>query len=346
MTAAIVRPVRSGDLDALVHLAGTIRGGLTSLPPDRDVLAQKIDESLRAFDARVHRPGGEFYLFVLEEPDTGEIAGTAGIVARVGGFDPFYSYEIKRETFSHEPLHLHREVEVLHLKTNHKGPSEVCSLYLRPESRRAGRGRLLSLSRFLFMAMFPERFDRVVISEMRGYIDESGRSPFWESVGRHFFQNDFSTADFLSGLGNKAFIEDLMPDYPIYVTLLPEAVQKVIGRVHPSTEPALRLLHDEGFTFANEVDIFDAGPLLRAETRRVRTISESRSAKVDSVAESVDRSPDHLVAWGGLDFRCCLGSIEAAGEGRVAIRVDAPNRGLLKPGDEVRVCPLKSGDGQ
>ncbi|MEZ5276777.1 MAG: arginine N-succinyltransferase [Opitutaceae bacterium] len=341
MNGAVVRPVRPDDLDALVEMAGAIRGGMTSLPPDRDVLAQKIDESLRAFDARIRKPGGEFYLFVLEEGADGAIAGTAGIVARVGGFDPFYSYEIRHETFSHEPLNLNREVEVLHLKTNHKGPSEVCSLYLRPASRRSGRGRLLSLSRFLFMAMFPQRFDREVLSEMRGFIDESGRSPFWESVGRHFFQNDFATADFLSGLGNKSFIEDLMPEYPIYVTLLPEEVQKVIGRVHPATEPALRLLHEEGFTFANEVDIFDAGPLLRAETRKVRTIASSRVARLESIGEIGERPVDSLIAWGGLDFRCCLGAAEAAGEGRLSIRMEDADKGSLKPGDEVRVSPLR-----
>ena len=257
MSAVLIRPVRPADLDGLEGLALGIRGGLTTLPPDRDLLEHKIDESVRAFDKRVLKPAGEYYLFVLEDLESREVIGTAGILARVGGFDPFYSYEIRRETFSHEPLDLHREVEVLHLKTNHKGPTEICSLYLRRESRGAGRGRLLSLSRFLFMAMYQDRFDVDVLSEMRGYIDPAGRSPFWESVGQHFFQKDFTTADFLSGLGNKAFIRDLMPEYPIYVNLLPPDVQEVIGRVHPDTEPALRMLRAEGFEFARKVKADD-----------------------------------------------------------------------------------------
>lgn len=41
--------------------------------------------------------------------------------------------------------------------------------------------------RFLFIAAFRQYFSRKVIAEMRGYTDEQGRSPFWESVGRHFF---------------------------------------------------------------------------------------------------------------------------------------------------------------
>ena len=343
MSAVRIRPVRPGDLDGLSGLAARSRGGLTSLPPDRDLLGHKIDESIRAFDKPVRKPAGEFYLFVLEDLESGEVAGTSAILARVGGFDPFYSYEIRRETFSHEPLDLHREVDVLHLKTNHNGPSEVCSLYLRQESRGAGRGRLLSLSRFLFMGMFPDRFDVEVLSEMRGYIDPSGRSPFWESVGRHFFQKDFYTADFLSGLGKKAFIRDLMPEYPIYVNLLPSEVQGVIGRVHPDTEPALRMLRDEGFEFAHEVDIFDAGPLFHTEMANIRTVLSSRVACLESVSDLGDRRADCLIGWGGVDFRCCLGAIDSETDKSVRLLVEQPSLMGLPLGESVTVSPLKSG---
>ncbi|RKX35550.1 MAG: arginine N-succinyltransferase [Verrucomicrobia bacterium] len=343
MGASRIRPVRPEDLDGFEGLATRIRGGLTSLPPDRDLLEHKIEQSVRAFEKRVLKPGGEYYLFVLEDLESSEIMGTSGVLARVGGFDPFYSYEIRRETFSHEPLGLDREVDVLHLKTNHKGPSEVCSLYLRPESRGSGRGRLLSLCRFLFMGMYPDRFDVEVLSEMRGYIDPEGRSPFWESVGRHFFQKDFTTADFLSGLGNKAFIEDLMPEYPIYVNLLPPEVQDVIGRVHPDTEPALRMLRDEGFAFAREVDIFDAGPLVRTELNQVRTIRASRQVRVESIDELKDRAADHMIGWGGLDFRCCLGVVETEADGSVRVLVERPSIMELPVGDPVMISPLRSG---
>jgi RimJ/RimL family protein N-acetyltransferase len=50
---------------------------------------------------------------------------------------------------------------------------------------------------------------------MRGYIDESGKSPFWEAVGRNFFEFDYYAADVLSGLGEKEFIADLMPRHPM-----------------------------------------------------------------------------------------------------------------------------------
>ena len=67
-------------------------------------------------------------------------------------------------------------------------------------------GRLLSKARFLFMAEFRDLFGDKVIAEMRGMSDEQGRSPFWESLGRHFFKMEFSQADYLTGVGNKSFI--------------------------------------------------------------------------------------------------------------------------------------------
>src|SRR5260370_25373704 len=122
-------------------------------------------------------------------------------------------------------------MDVLHLKLDHTGPSEVCTLSLRAEFRRAGRGLLLSLSRFLFMACFPQRFDQRVIAELRGLTNEAGLSPFWEAIGRHFFAQSFARADFLSRIRQKDFIHDLIPQYPIYTATLPEQPRAVIPRV-------------------------------------------------------------------------------------------------------------------
>ncbi|MFN3589050.1 MAG: arginine N-succinyltransferase, partial [Spirosomataceae bacterium] len=50
---------------------------------------------------------------------------------------------------------------------------------------------------------------------------------------------DFPTADYLTGIGQKVFIAELMPKYPIYVSLLSKEAQAVIGKVHEKTRPAL-----------------------------------------------------------------------------------------------------------
>jgi arginine N-succinyltransferase len=314
----VFRPVGEHDLAGLRHLADVIQDGLTTLPPENSALEDRIDQSLRAFDRRIKKAGGDHYLFALEEVASGAVVGTSGIIARVGGFDPFYTYEVRPERLVHQPLGIDRQMDVLHLKLDHKGPSEVCTLSLRPEFRRAGRGILLSLSRFLFMACFPQRFDDRVIAELRGFTNEAGLSPFWEAIGRHFFAQPFAQADFLSGIGQKDFIRDLMPKYPIYTATLPDEARAVIGRVHRDAEPALKILLSQGFERSNEVDIFDAGPLVAASRPSIKAVAESRFGDISTLREPADSLP-HLVAHAALNFRACLAPLEVLEDKTVTI---------------------------
>jgi arginine N-succinyltransferase len=307
----VLRPIRESDLPALVALAGNISGGLTTLPPDESFLRDRIDDSLRAFSPKIKKAGAENYLFVLEDTASGLVVGTSGISARVGGYEPFYSYQLRRERHAHAALDVDREIDVLHLRQLHRGPTEIGSLCLHPAHRRGGLGRLLSLARFLFIGAFPARFDSTVIAELRGYLDQRGLSPFWEAVGRHFFGHDFYTADVLSGLGDKAFIADLMPRHPIYVPLLAPEVRAVIGKVHHDTSPALALLRAEGFSATDEVDIFDAGPQLRAPAGSIRTVRERRSTTF-AVGEPLRHAPPCLLANDSLEFRAAVAPFDPA----------------------------------
>ncbi len=337
----VLRPGENRDLPGLKRLLTTVIGGLTTLPNEDSFLEAKLQQSEASFAQKVKTPGAEQYFFVLEDARTRELVGTSGIMARVGGFDPFYSYQVKNERISHAPLGIEREMAVLHLKTSHKGPSEICSLFLHPKLRTSGLGRLLSLGRFLFMAAFPARFDAEVIAELRGFLDDDNRSPFWDSVGRHFFQDDFHAADVLSGLGEKDFIRDLMPRHPIYIPLLPPDVQAVIGRVHRETEPAKRLLLDEGFSETDEVDIFDAGPLVRAKRERIRTI---RNRKLTTLRALHPKSPPGasraLIANTSLGFRSCLGQVRVNADASVDLDAATSKRLQLTVGDEVQFLPL------
>lgn len=343
MSVYVLRPIRESDRAGLRQLVDALADSLTTLPRDEGYLEEKIHQSLRAFYPRISRPGGEHYLFGLEEVESGRLVGTSGLLSRVGGHDPFYTYEIRKERVLHAPLKVDRDVEVLHLKTAHKGPAEVASLLLHPEVRGGGLGRLLSLGRFLFLRSFPQRFEEEIIAEMRGYIDETGTSPFWEAVGRVFFQSDFHAADLLSGLGEKDFIAALMPRYPIYVPILPQAAREAIGRVHPHTEPALRLLLREGFVRSNEADIFDAGPMLRSRVRDVRVIRETRSCTLgEPLDEEPPEPPTHLVSNTTLDFRC-LQTAPRFEDGGQTLRLGPSAHAALAAeiGSTVDFAPLK-----
>jgi arginine N-succinyltransferase len=337
---ARIRPVAEPDLDALLGLAGQATFGLTTLPRDRELLARRIRESARAFELVDERPRGESYLLVLEGDD-GRIVGTAGIVSKVGGFEPFYAYRIETTLHVSEVLKVRKEIRTLHLVQEHDGPCEIGSLFLAPAARGRGSGRLLSLARFLFMAERPQLFDPRVIAEMRGVIDEHGRSPFWDAVGRHFFEIDFPTADYLSVV-DKRFIAELMPTHPLYISLLPTEAQGVIGRVHPKTEPALRLLESEGFRLSGMVDIFEGGPIVSCPLTDIRIVRESvRATVVDASAAALD-APPHLVAGTRPDFRACVGAAVAA-EGGVRVTAETARLLEVRPGDTIRYATLSAG---
>ena len=331
-----MRPVERGDLPGLLGLADVLGGAVTTLPPDRESLAARIDDSVAAFGRRIRSPGSEWYLFVLCDP-AGTVRGTSGIIGRVGGFDPYYAYEIRTEVHEHPPLGIRKEVEVLHLRREHKGPSELASLALDPALRAKGLGRLLSLSRLLFMAAQRERFADVVIAELRGYQDPDGRSPFWESVGGHFFDRSFAEADFLSGLGNKDFIEDLMPRHPIYLSLLPPEVRESVGRPHPQTEPAMHMLEREGLTRSGEVDIFDAGPIVAGRVDELATVRGHLRLRVRRVADRQPDGPICLVGNGRVDFRAALAAVGDEGEDAVALSRAAAAALGVGLGDVVQV---------
>lgn len=323
----IIRPIRESDLEDFSGLVGNIADGMTSLPNNPDFLLKRIHHSLHSFYPEIHKPGGEYYLFVLEDLKTNRVIGTSGILARVGGYDPFYTYKIVREPLRYTPLAIDTCIESLHLVKNHKGPSEICSLYLNPEYRSCGLGKLLSLVRIMFNKSFSERFDEEIITELRGYINDLGKVPFWEAVGKKFFQNDYSTADILSGLGEKEFIETLMPKYPIYMSLLPSDAREVIGQVHPHTAPARRLLLQEGFCETDEIDIFDAGPLLRAHRNSLKTWKSMREATAVSTPHLDEGTrTTAILSNGRLDFRACLASIVVSENATIQVSPDILNR--------------------
>lgn len=339
----VIRPVRSTDLDQILGLANLTTFGLTTLPRDGELLAKRIRSSEQAFaNIQSGEPQGQAYLLVLENLDERQVVGTCGIVSKVGGFEPFYAYRIEVSVHESIMLNTRKEIPVLHLVTEHNGPSEIGSLFLHPDYRQSGNGRLLSLSRFLMLAEFPKLFDGEVIAEMRGVIDEQGQSPFWDAVGKHFFDLDFPKADYLS-MVNKAFIGDLMPNFPIYIPLLPASAQDVIGEVHENTRPARHFLECEGFRFNQMIDIFEAGPILQCPLKMIRAVRDSRVQTVSEVVEEIDDDQHWLVSNQSQDFRATSCKI-VSGKHGVSLERSAAEALDISVGDTVRYVAPKAID--
>ncbi|WP_286270131.1 arginine N-succinyltransferase [Thalassotalea hakodatensis] len=298
----IIRPIRHNDYDALHKIAVESGHGFTSLPVNEELLSQRIAHSEASFHREVSSPGNEGYLFVMEDTDTGEVVGTSGIEAAVGLDDAFYHYHVGKVVHSSRELNVYNTVDTLSLCNDYTGATEICTLFLSESHRKNSNGRFLSRMRFLFIAEHLERFSDTVIAEMRGVSDDEGRSPFWNWLEEHFFSMDFPTADYLTGIGKKEFIAELMPKYPIYVNLLSKEAQQVIDKVHDKTVPALRLLEAEGFSRRGYVDIFDAGPTVEAKTRDIRSVNESLRCQV--IVGDVDSNDNYILCNNKIaDFR-------------------------------------------
>ena len=271
----LFRPVRENDLDDIIRLASRAGVGMTSLPNDPVRLAARIQRSVETFDGKLSR-GQQGFLFVLEDTHVGRVVGVSAIEVAVGLDEPFYNFRLQRTVRASKELGVYKNQELLNLSYDHTGHSELCTLFLDPEYQKNRNGLFLSKARFLFIAAFRELFSPHLFAELRGRSDEQGNSPFWDALGHHFFDIPFADADRLTGTGMKTFIAELMPAYPIYVSLLPENARAVIGEVHANTSPARAILEKEGFSWRGSVDIFDAGPVLEAETDAIRAVSESQ----------------------------------------------------------------------
>ena len=333
----IIRPIQASDYDSLHRIAVESGHGFTSLPVNEELLRKRIAHAESSFASSVTQPGGEGYLFVMEDTETGAVVGTSGIEAAVGLEDAFYHYHLGKVVHNSRELNIYNTVETLSLCNDYTGASEICTLFLSEGHRKNNNGRFLSRFRFMFMAEHSERFAETVIAEMRGVSDSDGRSPFWNWLEEHFFSMDFPTADYLTGIGKKVFIAELMPKYPIYVNLLSKEAQQVINKVHDKTVPALRLLEAEGFARKGYVDIFDAGPTVEASKDNIRTVKDS--AKYQVIIGDVADSNNFIVCNTKVsDFRATQASVsvrETANQ--VVISQQVADALLIGEGDWVRI---------
>lgn len=342
----VLRPCRESDIDTLYELSLEIGWGFTSLPPDRDVLARRVRKSVASFAAQVSAPGEEYYLFVCEDAETGRVVGTSGVFATVGLSRPFYSYRLLHLTqVSHDP-DMKVDTELLQLVNDFAGATEIGTLYLHPDFRQGRNGALLSKSRYLFMAAAPQRFDERVMAEIRGWVDEKGYSPFWEAIGRHFFNMDFGEADRINARGNSQFIADLMPKFPIYKNLLPQAAQEVIGRPHDQARGAVRLLESEGYRFAGTVDIFDGGPCYDVPRDDIRTVRKSRRVRLKDTAPPGEAAEEWMLARPEIeDFRILRTPLRWHDEETISIDDTAARLLGAVPGETLLAAPLKGKGG-
>lgn len=293
----ILRPVDLDDLDDLLRMSVEVGPGMTSMPNDEATWLDRIALSKATFSGEVKAPYEEgVYFFVAEDSQTNAVVGTTAIYIGVGSAWPFYSYKKSRIVSYSEVLKKQIHTSVLHLVNDFTYQTEIGSLFLSGDYRQGFNGQFLSRARYLMIADYPELFANDVLAELRGWQDDNGHSPFWQALGKKFFDLPFKNADEVSAVKGTQFISDLMPKYPVYIELLPEDAQAVIGKPHNISAAAVKLLIKEGFYSDGYVDVFDGGPTYHCQKHLIQSVRNTKTYQAVVASDNLENEEHYIVA--------------------------------------------------
>ena len=283
-----IRRAKVDDAETLLKLARMVH--FINLPPDREIIVQKIIHSRNSFLKVVNRRATlepeptpkmiaglngagtspelsmtglgatasevPLFLFVMEDTESNGVLGTSQVVSRMGGpGNPNVSFKLEKREFFSATLQTGTSQMVARLHLDESGPSEIGGLILQPSYRghKQKLGRFLSFVRFHFMGLHRRLFADRVIAEMMAPITTDGDSLLWDYLGRRFVPLSYEEADRFCQY-SREFITSLLPREDIYLSLLPPAARAAVAEVGPETRPARRMLEKLGFAYDGYID--------------------------------------------------------------------------------------------
>lgn len=324
---------------------------LTNLPAHRERLAARLEQCSAALARPIESPGAECYTFVLEDHARGSgaaVVGTASLRARVGAREAYYTWRREMLIHASQQLDVRREVSILSLSHELSSATLLCAFSLDPRYHGSPAERLLRRARLLFAAQHPERFTPLMAVAMPGWLEPDQRSPFWESVGRHFFMRDFQDINEMAGIHSKSFIAECMPPFPLYEPLLTAAARQAIGSVHAAHSGAAADLRDEGFRPSRHVDLFDAGLLLEVPFTQMHSVrcSHWHPVRVRAQAASDQAGRALLANQETTGFRCALAPYALSTTGQLLLDSDHASTLGLATGQAVLAAALGNAPGR
>jgi arginine N-succinyltransferase len=302
-----IRTAQAKDLDDLYSLAK--QTFFINLPPDREIIANKIDQSLASF-ARLagsgtakaaakrahdnkpaakstsHRASGlkaitghsDLFLVVLENLETRTVIGTSQIIAHMGSPDsPRHFMALQHLTTNSKSLGLGWSHLVGTMGSDPTGPTEIGGLILNHAFRGhpLRLGRFLSFARFHLIGLHRKVFADTIVAEMLGPITRTGYNPFYEKFTRHFITRPFNDVYRFSQT-SREFLDTLMPRGDIFLSILDPEVANAAGEVSDDTRPARKLLERLGFEYHHRIDPLDGGPHLEAKTGSISIVRDTK----------------------------------------------------------------------
>jgi arginine N-succinyltransferase len=320
--AFVIRQARADDVDDLHALAKQTY--FINLPPDRDTIAHKVDQSHLSFQrlALAELPGSarakanarvgdraiagsgvraitadsDLFLFVLEDRESRSVIGTSQVIASMGGADhPRLYMQLRDVMRSSRSLKIAKVHTVGRVDADKSGPTELGGLILNQAFRKhpARLGRLLSWVRFHMIGRYRRVFADRLVAEMLGPIRD-GRSPFFDGFTSKFVEGSFEEM-YQFSQHTREFLTSLLPEGDVFISIMPPEVKLATGEVSADTQPARHMLERLGFQYHNRIDPLDGGPHLEAATDRISLVSATRRvSRIElapaSAAKSISKS--------------------------------------------------------
>jgi len=228
----------------------------------------------------------------------GEALAAVRLRQAIGLDRPRHWYHVGCVVHAAAQLNLFQRRDILLLGNDHTGASELADLCCDAaglgESQQALLLRLLLRAALLVAASRRRAFTTRLIAELPGQRNDSGASPFWQGLGRHFYGGDPALAEARFGAAWRSHLAPLLPRQPVYTAFLPESARAAIAQAGAASRLAADALMETGLAYAHHVRIDDAGPVLEADLDRLLAALAPRRCQVqiDSPAAAGDAGPD------------------------------------------------------
>lgn len=312
----VIRRAKMDDVATLLKLAKMVH--FINLPPDKEIITEKIFNSRRSFEKaagvrrkevkeRRHSGSGgisektasaDLFMFVLDSTDSQGCLGTSQIVSQMGGEGaPNVCFKLEhREKYS-SALKFGISTAVARMYLDESGPTEIGGLIMQPSFRGHPQklGKFVSLVRFHFVGLHRRLFRPTVLAEMMAPITSEGESLVWDALGRRFIPLSYEEADRFCQY-SREFMTSLLPHGDIHLSLLPPEVRSQFGEVGPETLPARRMLEKLGFGYHDFVDPFDGGPYLTANTGDISIVKGTRKVRLGEIVPASGASGMGIVS--------------------------------------------------
>jgi arginine N-succinyltransferase len=217
---------------------------------------------------------------VMPAAAAGPLAGCVRVRRGIGLDAPRYWYHVGCTVHAAPELQLFHRQRTLLLCNDLTGAWEIADLAC--DGASAGsedQGEVLrQLLRAALLSIERERIDRagaedtkLVIAELPGQQDVAGRSPFWQSLGRHFYDGDPLLAAERFGPAWRTHVASLLPREPLLASFLSEAAQAAIATPARGAALQAQALREAGLRPGRCVTIDDAGPVYEGDLDSMAT---------------------------------------------------------------------------